>query len=148
MFAGICFNNYIIIILTIYYMNSGKNNLFLRFCDLCKAKTYQTECVIVWKLLLLSENFILGLTPSLKTSGMPFSVLPCGRSLRVIRAGYLSEKRQTLSEVCSLCENRNGIILFPTNTYGRKAFVFGFMCFENEYSDLFVLPFSWFVPLK
>ncbi len=47
MFAGICFNNYIIIILTIYYMNSGKNNLFLRFCDLCKAKTYQTECVIV-----------------------------------------------------------------------------------------------------
>lgn len=34
---------------------------------------------------LLCENFILGLTPSLKTSGMPFSVLPCGRSLSVIR---------------------------------------------------------------
>ena len=79
---------------------------------------------------------------------MPFSVLPCKRSLSVIRAGYLSEKRQTLSEVCSLCKNRNGIILFPTNTYGRKVFVFGFMCFENEYSDLFVLPFSWFVPLE
>lgn len=40
MFAGICLNNYILIILPIYYMNSGKNNLFLCSCDLCKAKTY------------------------------------------------------------------------------------------------------------
>lgn len=40
MFAGICLNNYILILLPIYYMNSGKNNLFLWFCDLCKAKTY------------------------------------------------------------------------------------------------------------
>lgn len=34
MFAGICLNNYILILLPIYYMNSGKNNLFfvvLRF---------------------------------------------------------------------------------------------------------------------
>ena len=36
-------------------------------------------------MLLLRENFILGLTPSLKTSGMPFSVLPCERSFSVIR---------------------------------------------------------------
>lgn len=40
MFAGICLNNYILIILPIYYMNSGKNNLFLCFYGLCKAKTY------------------------------------------------------------------------------------------------------------
>ena len=39
MFAGICLNNYILIILPIYYMNSGKNNLFLCFYGLCKAKT-------------------------------------------------------------------------------------------------------------
>lgn len=47
MFAGICLNNYISIILPIYYINSGKNNLFLCFYDLCKAKTYLKKCVIV-----------------------------------------------------------------------------------------------------
>lgn len=47
MFAGICLNNYILIILPIYYMNSGKNNLFLCSCDLCKAKMYLKKCVIV-----------------------------------------------------------------------------------------------------
>lgn len=39
--------NYILIILPIYYMNSGKNNLFLCFYGLCKAKTYLKKCVIV-----------------------------------------------------------------------------------------------------
>lgn len=47
MFAGICLNNYILILLPIYYMNSGKNNLFLWFCDLCKAKNVSKKCVIV-----------------------------------------------------------------------------------------------------
>lgn len=100
MFAGICLNNYILIILPIYYMNSGKNNLFLCFYGLCKAKTYLKKmcdrvkiAFITRKLPLLCENFILGLMPSLKTSWMPFSVLPCGRSFSVIRVGYLSEKR-------------------------------------------------------
>lgn len=83
-------------------------------------------------MLLLRENFILGLTPSLKTSGMPFSVLPCGCSLSVIRAGCLSEKRYTLSEVCSFCENRNKIILLSANLYGRKTFVLDFCVLKKN----------------
>lgn len=99
MFVGICLNNYILIIIPIYYMNSGKNNLFLCFCDLCKENVSKKMCdrvkiaFITWKFPLLGENFILGLTPSLKTSGMPFFVLSRGSSLSVIRAVYLSEKR-------------------------------------------------------
>ena len=62
-------------------------NVSKKMCDRVKI------AFITRKLPLLCENFILGLMPSLKTSGMPFSVLPCGRSLSVIRADYLSEKR-------------------------------------------------------
>ena len=58
---------------------------FCVFFAICARKTCLKQDVIVWKLLLLRENFILGLTPSLKTSGMPFFILPCGRSLSVIR---------------------------------------------------------------
>lgn len=44
MFVGICLNNYILIIIPIYYMNSGKNNLFLCFCDLCKENVSKKMC--------------------------------------------------------------------------------------------------------
>lgn len=80
MFAEICFNNYILIILPIYYMNSGKNNLFLCFLRFVQGENVSERmcdrvkiAFITWKLLLLRENFILGLTPSLKTRGCPFS---------------------------------------------------------------------------
>lgn len=60
MFAGICLNNYILIILPIYYMNSGKNNLllwFLRFmqgenvskimCDRVKIAFYCVKIAFI-----------------------------------------------------------------------------------------------------
>lgn len=74
-------------------MNFGKNNLFLWFLRFLEGENVSKRMCDRVKMLLLRENFILGLTPSLKTSGIPFSVLPCGRSLSVIRAVYLSEKR-------------------------------------------------------
>lgn len=69
MFAGICLSNYILIILPIYYMNSGKNNLFLRFLRFVQGENVSKRmcdrvkiAFIVWKMLLLRENFILGLS--------------------------------------------------------------------------------------
>lgn len=47
MFAGICLNNYILIILPIYYMNSGKNNLFLWFLRFVQGENVSEKYVIV-----------------------------------------------------------------------------------------------------
>lgn len=47
MFAGICLNNYILILLPIYYMNSGKNNLFLWFLRFVQGENVSEKYVIV-----------------------------------------------------------------------------------------------------
>lgn len=95
---------------------------------------------ITWKLLLLGENFILGLTPSLKNSGMPFSILPCGRSFSVIRAKSVGKKINFIWSLLfmwkSQCNNSS------SDEYAiSQGLCFGFLCFENEDSDLFVAVF-------
>ena len=47
MFAGICLNNYILIILLIFYINSGKNNLFLCFLRFVQGENVSKKRVIV-----------------------------------------------------------------------------------------------------
>ena len=101
---------------------------------------------ITWKLPLLGENFILGLTPSLKTSGMPFFVLPCGRSFSVIRL-VICRKNDKLYLKSALCVKNVIERFFLQRIYMVARLLFWIFVFEMNIPICLLLSFSYFVPL-